>query len=324
MCFYDFVVEKMKRFLPIVAVFLAGCSQKTVPVVAPPKSKVFREKGHLLGQFKGPRAIVAAKDGFVYVADRASRISKWTRDGKCVLNWMAPVVSNGRFEGPEGITDLPNGDIAVTNTHASRVLIYSPQGKLKAQFGSYGQKPGQFILVTGATTDKDGFLYFADYGGTFDRISKWTQDGKLVASWVGHGQGPRQFRRPCGLAIDKNGDLLVADIGNHRIQVLDRKTGAFKRQFGPRGREKGQLTYPYGVAVDKNGLIYTVEYNNHRVQQWTSDGKKSLQVWGSPGNKPGQLANPWGISVEPDGTIYIADTNNDRVQKFKFRPLIKQ
>jgi len=114
--------------------------------------------------------------------------------------------------------------------------------------------------------------------------------------------------------------LLVADIANHRIQILDRKTGKFKGQFGPRGRKDGEVTYPYGVAVDAQGLIYTVEYGTHRVQKWTEQGKW-LATMGGPGRKIGQFANPWGLSVDPDGTVYVADTNNHRVQKFKFPPL---
>ena len=297
---------------------LAGCSRAPKTEVKPaPKAQVWGSKGTAPGEFRGPRAVVAARDGYVYVADRASRISKWTPNGKFIMEWTAPVVSNGRFEGPEGITDLSNGDIAVTNTHASRVLIYDHNGKLKSKFGSYGTGPGQFLLVTGITTDADGFLYLADYGGEFDRISKYTREGKQVASWAGHGEGKRQFRRPCGLAIDSHGDLLVADIGNHRIQILDRKTGAYKGEFSVRGRKNGELTYPYGVAVDGAGFIYTVEYSNHRVQKWTPD-YKWVASWGSVGRAPGQLQNPWGLSVDKNGTVYVADTENHRVQKFRF------
>ena len=310
----------ISRALFALALFglLAGCSRapKTQgkPVI---KAQIWGSEGTAPGEFRGPRAVVAARDGNVYVADRASHVSKWTKNGKYLMEWTAPVVSNGRFEGPEGITDLPGGDIAVTNTHASRVLIYSPDGKLKSQFGSYGTGKGQFLLVTGITTDAAGFLYLADYGGEFDRISKYTRDGKQVANWVGHGEGPRQFRRPCGLAIDSRGDLLVADIGNHRIQILDSKTGAYKGEFGPRGRKNGELTYPYGVAVDGQGYVYTVEYSNHRVQKWTPE-HQWVASWGSIGRGPNQLQNPWGLSVEPDGTVYVADTNNNRVVKFKF------
>ena len=312
----------MKKFALLFAVvlliFAVYAYQKSVAKrPEAPRVQVWGKEGAQPGEFKGPRAITVSPDGLVYVADRASRVSKWTTNGQFLKNWMAPVVSNGRFEGPEGIAVLPNRDVVVSNTHASRILIYSPDGKLLKSFGTYGTKPGQFLLVTGVCVDEDGFIYASDYGGEFDRVSKWTRDGKLVASWPGHGEGPRQFRRPCGLAIDRNGDLLVADIGNHRIQILDRKTGKYKGQFGPRGRKNGELTYPYGVAVDPQGFIYTVEYSTHRVQKWTPD-HQWVNTWGGPGRLPGELANPWGLAVDKKGNVYVADTNNSRIQKFRF------
>ncbi len=219
------------------------------------------------GQFTEPRAVAVSPQGFAYIVDSSGRIQKWTTGGKFVAMWLAPNIKKGR---PEGVATLPDGNIAITNTHDSKVLIYSPTGKLVRQFGKYGSTPGGFLLVTGICVDKEGFIYCADYGGEWDRVSKWTPTGKLVASWSGHGSGPRQFRRPCGLAISRAGDLLVADINNHRIQRLDKNTGAFKGFFGARGRGDGQLNYPYGVAVDAAGNIYTVEYGNHRVQKWSA------------------------------------------------------
>ncbi len=242
---------------------------------------------------------------------RPGYVQKWTDGGKFVKRWRVPSIDKGR---PEGVAVLKDGNLAVCDTHYSKIRIYSPDGKLLRSFGVYGPQKGGFLLATGICVDEDGFLYIADYGGEYDRISKWTADGKLIASWEGHGNGPRQFRRPCGLAISKEGDLLVADICNHRIQRLDRKTGAFKGQIGTPGRETGQLTYVYGVATDKDGFIYTVEYATNRVQKWTPDGQ-FITSWGSAGRAPGQLFNPWGLTVGPDGAVYIADTGNHRVQK---------
>jgi len=273
-------------------------------------------RGTREGQFFEPRAIAVAPDGFSYVVDSSGRIQKWSREGRFVRAWQAPSIEKGR---PEGVAVHPNGEIFVTDTHYSRVLVYTPDGKLKRTFGTYGKGRGQFLLVTGITTDAQGFVYTCDYGGEFDRVSKWTSQGKLVASWSGHGEGPRQFRRPCGLAISREGDLLVADIGNHRVQRLDRNTGRCKdpSALGPRGSEKGRLLYPYGVAVDAQGLIYTVEYGTHRIQKWSSQGKY-LQTWGGPGRAVGQLANPWGLALDQSASVYVADTQNHRVQRFQF------
>jgi sugar lactone lactonase YvrE len=308
-------------FIPVLGVgLMGGCSRAPV---APSTAKAARpvqvwgRQGAQPGQFMQPRAIAVAPNGFVYVVDITSRIQKWTTDGQLLAAWRAPKLRFDQNEGPEGVVVLRDGNIAFTNTHESRILIYAPTGKLLRSFGSYGTGRGQFLLVTGICTDADGFLYAADYGGDFDRVSKWTPTGKLVASWSGHGEGPRQFRRPCGLAISREGDLLVADINNHRIQRLDRKTGAFKGAIGARGHGDGQLNYPYGVAVDATGNIYVAEYGNHRVQKLSPQGK-FLGKWGGPGHAVGQLANPRGIAVDRDGTVYVADTMNHRVQKFRF------
>jgi DNA-binding beta-propeller fold protein YncE len=278
---------------------------------------VWGEQGAGPGEFTQPRAITVAPNGFVYIADTTGRILKWTTGGKYVSAWKTPKLRSDLPEGPEGISVLPDGNIAFSNTHASMVFILSPAGKEVRRFGSYGTKPGQFLLVTGVTSDADGFLYCADYGGELDRISKWTKEGKLVATWQGHGEGPRQFRRPCGLAISIEGDLLVADVGNGRIQRLDRKTGAYKGVVGTRGRGDGQFNYPFGVSVDAAGNIYTVEYGGHRVQKFSVTGKW-LASFGGPGRAVGKFANPRGIAVSKDGTVYVTDTMNHRVQKFRF------
>lgn len=296
---------------------VAGCHPSTPsPSPAPPKQtiQVWGNRGRKPGQFYEPRAIAIAPHGIAWIVDSSGRIQKWTTDGKFLKGWQAPSIEKGR---PEGVAVMKDGNICVTDTHYSRVLIYTPEGKLLRHFGSYGMGRGQFLLVTGICVDPDGNIFTADYGGTFDRISKWTPQGKFITSWQGHGDKPRQFRRPCGMAFTREGHLLVADIANHRVQILDRFTGKYLGVLGTRGRGEGQLTYPYGVAVATNGDIFTVEYGTHRVQKWTAEGK-FLQSWGGPGRAVGQLANPWGLDVDDQENVYVCDTQNHRVQKFHF------
>jgi DNA-binding beta-propeller fold protein YncE len=314
------------RSISTVLLLLAGCAAQK-PATSPPRnvlsSQVWGSKGGGAGQLLEPRGITVSRDNrFVYVTDNSGRIQQWTANGKFVRGWLTPKTPTGLLEGSEGLTMLRNGNIAFAHTHAAHILIYSPEGKLLRQFGSYGTQRGQFLLVTGNFEDAQGFLYLADYGGAFDRVSKWTPDGKLVAQWGTHGEKPGEFRRPCGLAIarDANGretDLLVADVNNHRIQRLDRNTGKVKGIFGGPGHAPGQLDYPFAVAVDKAGFIYTAEFGGHRVQKWSRDGKP-LAVWGKAGRRVGELANPRGLAVGPDGSIYVSDTMNHRVQKFHF------
>lgn len=303
-------------FCLTLACALSGCT-KVHPAVAKHQSRqplqIWGSRGTGPGQFLEPRAI-AITGNIAFLVDSSGRIQKWTTDGKFIKAWRAPSIDKGR---PEGVAILKDGNVVITDTHYSKIRVYTPEGKLLRSFGTYGTQKGGFLLVTGICVDPDGYIFTADYGGEFDRISKWTPQGKLVTSWSGHGEAPRQFRRPCGLAISREGDLLVADIGNHRIQRLDRFTGKYKGTIGKSGRAPGELTYPYGVTVDNEGQIYTVEYGTHRVQKWSADGK-FLDTWGSPGRAPGQLANPWGLTVDADKNVYVVDTQNHRVQKFRF------
>jgi len=307
---------------------LTGClapspSPPPAPAVTTPLlPQVWGSKGAKPGELLEPRGItVTPNNKFVYVTDNSGRIQQWTVDGKFVRGWITPKTPTGLFEGSEGLTVLRDGNLAFAHTHASHILIYSPEGKLLQQFGKYGTGSGQFLLVTGICEDSEGFIYLADYGGAFDRVSKWTRQGKLVAQWGRHGDKLGEFRRPCGLAIARDAagretDLLVADVNNHRIQRLDRKTGKPLGSFGGPGHAPGQLDYPFAVATDKQGFVYTAEFGGHRVQKWSREGKP-LVVWGKPGRHAGQLANPRGIALGPDGAVYVSDTMNNRVQKFR-------
>lgn len=49
------------------------------------------------------------------------------------------------------------------------------------------------------------------------------------------------------------------------LQVFDKNSGVYLRQFGSRGEGNGQLQYPNGVAVD-GAHLYVTEKGNHRVQ----------------------------------------------------------
>ena len=294
---------------------LPGCTRNGVPATkAAPVIQVWGEKGAKQGQFIQPRDIAITHDGYAFVVDSSGRVQKFTTAGQFVKSWIMPSIDKGR---PEGIALMKDGNLAICDTHYSKMRVYTPEGKLLLSFGSYGTGIGCFLLVTGVCVDPDGFIYASDYGGETDRVSKWTPQGQLVATWQGHGEGPRQFRRPCGLAISREGDLLVGDICNNRIQRLDRHTGAYKGTIGAPGRGPGQFIYPYGVAVDKDGFIFVVEYGTHRVQKLTPDGK-FVATWGGPGRAVGQLANPWGLAVDADDNVYVADTENNRVQKFHF------
>ena len=195
------------------------------------------------------------------------------------------------------------------------------------EFGSYGERPGQFLWPIAIAVDKDVNVYVADE--YLDRITVHNKDGEYLSHWGIHGSGDGELHGPSGLAIWDD-ILFVVDSRNHRVQkfTLD---GQYLGQFGSFGDGHGQLNTPWGIGLDKDGNIFVADWRNDRIQSFTPDGKW-LASFGQPGTggdtsimrqhggirvvpQPvGVFNRPSAVSVDKDGDIYVADWLNNRVQ----------
>lgn len=272
--------------------------------------RAWGSEGNKDGQFAYPRALTLDQKGDVYVIDKSGRVQKFTREGQFLLKWELPEYANGK---PDGACVDDEGNVLIADTHYSRVLCYSPAGKLLWKLGSYGSGAGDFVFPTGVGLDADRSIYVCEYGHT-DRVQKFDSRHRFLAEWGSHGEGAGQFQRPMSLALSSRGEVFVADSCNHRLEVFSR-AGKLLRSFGSVGSGLGQLRFPNDVALDAQDNVYVCEYGNHRVQKFTPAGEP-LCVWGSPGSQPGQFSGPWGVAVDAEGLVYIADTGNHRVQVF--------
>jgi len=270
---------------------------------APPASpiRIIGGQGSTDGYFATPRGGAWDPRGFLSVVDKTGRIQKFDASGKFVRVWMPPAVERGH---PTNLAIDAEGQVLVADTHYHRVLRYSPDGELLAQFGSEGREPGQFLYPVGIAVTAEGTIYVSEYGGN-DRIQVFTPEGKLLRAWGTYGEGPGEFKRPQGIALG-NDRLYVADAANHRVQVfsLDGKlTGAWE-----------DLKYPYSVSVDARGDVLVAEYGRHRVTKFRPDGTRAGSA-GKAGRGPGDLNTPWGVVAAGDA-IYVLDSGNHRVQRW--------
>jgi hypothetical protein len=288
---------------------LSGCRSGGVAV---PRAKAFSGPGSYAGRLRLPRALCRLPDGRLFVADMTDRIQVFDPEGKFLCLWHLP---DFNVDGPTGLdTDL-EGNVDVTDTHFSRVLVCDPQGRVLRQIGGIaGTAPGQFTSLRHAAVGPDGQIVAAEGGGA-DRIQVFSREGVPITWWGRHGAGPGEFRRPESLDLDEQGFIYVADSCNHRIQIFDLE-GRFIAMWGKAGERLGELRYPYDVHVGRDGLLYVCEYGNHRIQRFRLEDGGPVDWWGGPGRAVGQLYNPWAIVTDGVGRAYVADGGNHRIQIF--------
>ena len=145
-------------------------------------------------------------------------------------------------------------------------------------FGTYGDRPGQFLWPTSIAVDKDVNVYLADQ--FLNRITIYNKDGEYLSHWGTQGSGDGELNWPSGLAI-RDDIIFIVDGRNHRVQkfTLD---GKYIGQFGSFGDGPGQLNTPWGIGLDKDGNVFVADWRNDRIQSFTADGE-SLRTFEKPG-----------------------------------------
>jgi DNA-binding beta-propeller fold protein YncE len=284
-----------------------GCNAATSAALPAPLL-IFGRTGMGPGEFNYPRATAISPDGSLYIVDKAGRIQALSGDGQPLREWRMPEIDAGK---PTGLGFGPDGNIYVADTHYARVCVYSSDGRLLRQFGSFGDGPGQFRLPTDVAVHRDGTIFVSEYGGN-DRISRFTPEFGYLDSFGGADAGPARQQRPQCLLIAPDETLWVADACNHRLCAFDLR-GRLIRTIGACGDGPGQFRFPYSVDLLSDGTLVVCEYGNNRVQRVTREGE-CLGTWGRAGRTPGELAYPWALSVGSEDRVYVVDSGNNRVQ----------
>ncbi len=288
------------------AACIVACDEQ--PTGAPGVVVVYGRTGLGPGEFSYPRAAAFSVTQRVYVVDKAARIQGFATSGEYACGWRMPEWSAGK---PTGIGCGPDGRVYLADTHYARVMVFEPDGRPVAQFGSRGTGPGQFVMPTDVAVDAQGFVYVGDYGGN-DRISKFAPDGTYLLSFGRPGGGDGELQRPQSLVVAADGTLWVADACNHRICHFS-AAGEFLGTFGRSGAAVGELRFPYGLTLLPDDTLVVCEYGNNRLQRFRMSGE-SLGVWGTAGRGPGQLAYPWDVVAGPNEHLFVVDSGNNRVQ----------
>lgn len=126
---------------------------------------------------------------------------------------------HGLFLYPSDAAIGPDGTLYVSNTHAYEILVFDPEGELRAAWGKKGSAAGEWEIPVGMATDAAGNLYVADSANF--RVQTLGTDGRprLVSRaderwWV----TTRRIYSPTDVAVGPGGRLYAADFAASKIQ----------------------------------------------------------------------------------------------------------
>ena len=273
--------------------------------------------------------------------------------GKSGFESGTPVAKETPVGEPYGIAKGPDGALYICEikTHVVRKL---------------DEKTGRLTLVAGNGTkgysgdggpateaelnepyevrfDQAGNIFFVEMRNNIVRrvdaktgiISTVAGTGKAGFSGDGGLATKAQLKAPHSITLDKSGNLYICDIGNHRIRVVDLKSGII-RTFAGTGQKKPTpdgakiegtpLNGPRALDFDgKHSLylalregnqVYRLDLEAGTLHHLAGTGKKGFTGNGGPARKA-TLSGPKGIALAPNGDIYLADTESHTVRAIR-------
>lgn len=165
-----------------------------------------------------------ARNGKLYLADLiAKKVVVTDANGVFQEGYdIAPLLAD--FEekpGAEfdivGVTVDGEGNLFFTVPTLFKAFRLSPGGQLVA-FGSAGNLPGKFNLVSGIATDDRGNIFVTDILRC--TVAVFDKEFKFQAQFSQRGLGPGDLIAPSELVIDKNGKLYVSQARNRGVSVF--------------------------------------------------------------------------------------------------------
>jgi DNA-binding beta-propeller fold protein YncE len=215
-------------------------------------------KGSGHGQLGEPNGIAIDRSGNIYVAEVASnhRVQKLAPDGTFVAEWKGPEPG---FYGPRRIAIGPDDSIYVVDQGHTRIVKFSPDGKVLSVWGTKGTGDGQFDDPTSVAVDPTANkVYVAD--PINKRIQVFDSNGKFLTKW-----SIPEWGRPAAfedLAIDSKAGRLYASSAHIDAVLIFDLNGTRLGTLTPKAPDR--LQGPSALAL-ANRKLYVLNMHGNSV-----------------------------------------------------------
>ncbi|MGC4096085.1 MAG: hypothetical protein QM706_03125 [Nitrospira sp.] len=307
-----------------------------------------------------PKGVTIDSHGHLYVADSENHVVRKVDRATGIISTVAgrsgeePTCSAEDWDVPtQSAEEDPLADGAGDNRPAKFTQQADLSGTVRywtnqaaTSTTRYGGDGGaavqaQLNFPTAVAVDREGNLYIAD---TMNHRVRMVHAGTgVITTLAGTGQarfsgdgGPANqaaLNEPAALVVDEEGRLYIADQSNHRIRMVNLKTGVIQTIAGT-----GVATYdgdgkraidvalagPSGLALvaDRlyiadtfNGRVRCVELSSGVMTTMAGDG--GVYRYQSPSDAPSaSLSRPTGIACDHAGRLFLTDSDNHVVRQW--------
>lgn len=220
-----------------------------------------------------PHGLTVDKQNNIWLTDVGlHQVFKFSHEGKLLMKLgvaKTPANDSLHFNLPTDIAVADDGSFFVSDGYGnSRVVKFSSTGKYIKAWGTFGKKPGQFIIPHGIAIDQKNIIYVADRQN--NRIQLFDTDGNFIKEL----KNDVNVEELPSIAVDKANHLFAIDYDptintdstakGSTIFEFDSSQQA-KNHFGASGSANRTISWFHDIAIDNKGNIYVGDITGLKI-----------------------------------------------------------
>jgi peptidylamidoglycolate lyase len=199
-----------------------------------------------------------------------NQVFKFTHEGKLLIKLgEAKVAGNDKehFNQPTDVAVERDGSFYVSDGYGnSRIIKFSSSGKYLFEWGTKGNKNGEFNIPHGIAIDEKVNVYVADREN--NRIQVFDSSGKFLKKF-----DDNRFGNICAVSFGKNKSKLFAADDLSFLKIKHRGSDVFifdtsgnvQTRFGRSGFYDGPIGWFHDMAIDNDENIYIGDILNNKI-----------------------------------------------------------